>query len=376
MKNVSLLLVGAGGYGENYCRELFENTPAGSSLVAVVDPYVDKSPWKEEIVRRQIPIFRTLEEFYAQGREVDLVVIASPIHTHYAYITSALEHQSNVLCEKPVVMDVDKLEALMRLEQESGCFVAVGYQLCFSSAVLELKRDIQQGVLGAPLRFKALRMMRRDDEYYQRNGWAGKLFCHGEAVFDSPLSNACAHQAQTMFFLLGSTLEGCCTVSSAEGKLYKARPSIENYDAASVLFRTEEDVAIHFYTAHCVDQKHVGPLGMYEFENATVLNEDNSFVVHFKDGRVQQYGKEGGEAHMYKLHHSVACVRTKERPPCTLVSSLGHTQAVLLAQGLPAYFATHAEKNARGNSPYWVIPNIKDAFLKAYESWTLPDLFL
>lgn len=373
MKDVSLLLVGIGGYGENYIREMLTSAPANTSLVAVVDPFIDKSPWKEEIARLGIPIFLTLEEFYANGRKADLVVISSPIHTHYAYITSALEHKSNVLCEKPVTIDAKKMGDLIKLEQDSHQFVAVGYQLCFSSTLLELKKDIQEGKFGFPIRFKSLRMMRRGDAYYSRNGWAGKLRCHGELVLDSPLSNACAHQLQTMFYLLGRTVETTAIPKSVEGFLLKGRPSIENFDAAAVCFHTDENVDVYYYTAHCVDEKKVGPLGMYEFERATITEQDDVFTAVFTDGTVKEYGKGNQEPKLNKLHQAINCVRTGKRPSCTLVSSLAHTRAVILAQGLPVHLALSAERNIRGDDPYWSVPGLKAAFLKAYEAWKLPD---
>lgn len=376
MKIVTLLLVGIGGYGENYIQELLISAPSHTKLVAIVDPFIDNSSWKDEIIRQDIPIFRTLEEFYALGGVVDLVVISSPIHTHYAYITSALEHQSNVLCEKPVTIDVQKMEELIKRERDSGHFVAVGYQLCFSSALLELKQDIREGIFGSPLRFKALRMMRRGDSYYTRNGWAGKLRCHGEFVLDSPLSNACAHQLQSMFYLLGETEESTCCVTSAEGYLLKGRPSIENYDAASLCFHTDKNVDVYYYTAHCVDQKKVGPLGLYEFEKASITNQDDVFLAVFKDGTTKEYGKDSQEPKLNKLYHAIDCVRSGKRPSCSLVSSLAHTQAVILAQSLPVYLSLGAERTIRGDDPYWSVPGLKDAFLKAYEAWKIPDTCL
>lgn len=376
MKEVTLLLVGIGGYGENYIQELLTRAPSNTKLVAIVDPFIDRSFWKDEVVRQGLPIFRTLEEFYAHGGKADLVVISSPIHTHYAYITAALAHQSNVLCEKPVAIDTHKMEELLLRERDSQLFVAVGYQLCFSSALLDLKRDIQEGLFGTPLRCKALRMMRRGDAYYSRNGWAGKLRCHGEPVFDSPLSNACAHQLQTMFYLLGSSLETTCSVTSAEGFLLKGRPSIENFDAAALRFHTQENVDVYYYTAHCVDEKKVGPLGMYEFEKATITNHDDVFSAVFKDGTIKEYGKGTQEPKLNKLYHAIDCVRTGQRPPCSLVSSLAHTQAVILAQGLPIHLALSAERNVRGDEPYWSVPGLKDAFLNAYEAWEIPDNYM
>jgi predicted dehydrogenase len=69
-------------------------------IAGVVDPYPDNCPQLNEIIKRDIPIFQTLDQFYAVSH-ADLAIISSPIQFHASQTCLALVHGSNVLCEKP-----------------------------------------------------------------------------------------------------------------------------------------------------------------------------------------------------------------------------------------------------------------------------------
>lgn len=372
MNEVSLLLVGIGGYGENYIKELLSREIPGTALVAVADPFLDKSPWREAIAGHGIPVFRSPDEFYAAGKKADLVVISSPIHTHYGYIVTALEHGSNVLCEKPVSISLPMMDELIERERASGLFVAVGYQLCFSRDVLAMKNDILSGMYGVPVRMKSLRMMRRGDQYYARNGWAGKLNCHGEHVFDSPVSNACAHQIQNMLYLLGSSIGTTAGITGVDGELWKGRPSIENYDSAALRIHTDRDVDLLYYTAHCLDEKKVGPMGVYEFEKGIIENHDDSFIGTLADGTVRDYSLVGTGERMQKLYDAIGCVRDGSRPACSLATARAHVECVILAQDLPVVLRYDAQKKTAEGDGYFAIPELARTYLRSYENWCLP----
>lgn len=374
MSKAKVLLVGIGGYGENYIKEFLERDIPNAELVGVADPFIDKSPYRSEIEKRGIAICRSPESFYLEHGKVDLTVISSPIHTHYGYIVSAFKAGSNVLTEKPVVIDLGKLDHLIALEKETGLFASVGYQLCFSRDVLKLKEDILSGVFGKPLRMKSIRMMRRGDKYYARNGWAGKLKCHGDYVFDSPVSNACAHQIQNMLYLLGPTMEGTADVVSVDAGLYKGRPQIENYDAASLLIKTDRDVDILYWTAHCIDEAKVGPRSEFEFENATIYEDSNSFKAVFRDGREIDYSLLDKGDRMQKLYDSIDAALDGSRPCCTLSTSRAHVKAVLLAEKHPVYLCYDAEKKTLPDGDgYYSVPGLSERFQSDYRDWKITD---
>ena len=369
---VKVLLCGMGGYGENYVKEYLSRDVLGSELVAVADPFASKSPLYNDVVEKKIPVYSSPEEFFRENR-VDLTIISSPIHTHYPYIMTALENGSNVLTEKPVCFRMEQIEEMEKKSRESGLFVAVGYQLCFSHDVLALKKDILSGVYGKAVKFRTIRLMRRNDIYYSRSNWAGAEMCHGEPVYDSPFTNACAHQYQNMVFLLGRTMEESAESVSVQGNLVRVRPTITNCDTASLKFTTSDGVCLYYYASHAVDEVKLGPLSTYVFEKGYVEETDKGFVGHLDDGRTIDYTALDRGERMEKLWEAVRCIGEKRTPACTLVTAKEHTHAVLMAQkkGVVDLSSSAEAKTDDKESTYYTLPGLGKALKDAYDKWSV-----
>lgn len=369
---VRVLLCGMGGYGENYVKEYLTKDVLGSTLVAIADPFASKSTLYEEVVKKGIPIYNSPEEFF-EKESVDLTIISSPIHTHYHYIMLALQHGSNVLTEKPVCFEEAEIDEMEKKSNEAGLFVAVGYQLCFSHDTLKIKEDILSGVYGKPLRFKTIRLMRRNDIYYSRSNWAGAFFCHGEKVFDSPFTNACAHQYQNMVFLLGKKMDESAKSVSVEGALIRIRPTITNCDTAILHFKTTEGVDLYYYSSHAVDEVKVGPFSVYEFENGYIEEVNGAFIGHLKDGKKIDYSAINKGERLEKLWCAIRCVEEGRVPICTLKTAREHTHAVLIAQdmGVVDMSSKAVCKKDDKDSSYYTIPGLGKKLLDAYSSWSI-----
>nr|WP_321306952.1 Gfo/Idh/MocA family oxidoreductase [uncultured Sphaerochaeta sp.] len=372
MKKVKVLLIGIGGYGENYLKQFLFEGMEQAKLVAIVDPCARKSSLFEQILETGIPYYCNTTAFYETGAQVDLVVIASPIHTHYQYIMEALRYGCDVLCEKPVVFDLVQLDALIEMERTSGHFVAVGFQQCYLDTVLSLKKDILNGMYGNPVQMKSLRMMRRGDRYYNRNNWAGKRVCNDQYIYDSPLSNACAHQIQTMLFLLGSNIRTSVGVKAVDGCRYQGRPSIENYDAIAIRVHTTVGVSVLYYTSHCIEESKVGPIGELLFDKAQILFEGDSFTAFFTDGSKRMYSNGENGSPLQKLFVAISCCLHGDTPPCTLETVRSHSEVVLLSDSLKTIDHPDAiYREIEGDGTY-IIPNLSKVFFEAYSTSTLP----
>ena len=80
--------------------------------------------------------------------DVDGVVIATPVNTHYALARQALLHGKHVLVEKPLTANVAEAEELVELAEERHLTLMVGHTFEYSPAVNELRKIIASGELG------------------------------------------------------------------------------------------------------------------------------------------------------------------------------------------------------------------------------------
>jgi predicted dehydrogenase len=79
---------------------------------------------------------------------IDAVVIATPVHTHYALARLALLAGKHVFVEKPLVTRASEAEDLIHLAQEQDRILMVGYTFLYHNVVRELRRILTEGQLG------------------------------------------------------------------------------------------------------------------------------------------------------------------------------------------------------------------------------------
>jgi len=80
--------------------------------------------------------------------ELDAVVIATPVITHYELAKRALEAGKHVFVEKPQAQSSAEAEELLALAEERGLVLMPGYLLLYHPALLELKQAVDSGDLG------------------------------------------------------------------------------------------------------------------------------------------------------------------------------------------------------------------------------------
>lgn len=370
-----IVLVGAGGYGRLYVEAL-TGQDLGADLAAVcdIDPHLaDRLP---QLRRYSIPVYPSLDAFFAKD-SADLAVIVSPVHFHTEMALTCLAHGAHVLCEKPLCLTEQEAESMEAAARRAGRFLCIGYQLDYRRDVLALKRDILAGRFGSIRRIAVYHGFRRGAAYYARNDWAGHITCHGREVFDSPFTNACAHHFQMLTFLLGSSLRTACGIESVQAELYRGNPTVENYDIAALRFRTSAGAPLLYYTAHPIRTEDWGPVGVLEFEKATITYTGEKPVFHgvFSDGTPFDYQDIDPGSDMQKLTDAIQAVRSGEPPLCGVEADLPHIAAVRMVQDNPIQpvrpeLVEQADLDA---GHFYFVRELEQTLARCAENWALPS---
>ncbi|HBB90378.1 MAG TPA: hypothetical protein DC042_01260 [Bacteroidales bacterium] len=333
---VRILASAISGYGYYYLKTLFEEIPESRAcLVGVIDPTPEKSDYYSKILARGIPVYPEIEPFFLDGNRADLTVISSPIQCHVPQAISALKNGSNVLVDKPMSATVAEAEELIRIKNETGLFVEVGYQWSFSEAIQNLKRDLEAGEFGRPVRMKTICLWPRDYAYFSRNSWAGKILSpDGKVVNDSPANNACAHFLHNMFFVLGGgpRFRGDDNFNCVKSRAY----DIENYDTVTLKTVAENGVELFFYASHATEHAR-NPEFVIECENAVIsLNESTQGIsATWSDGRIRNYGLPDDDHQFKKLYSAIQSVREAGIPVCPPEAAIFQTICIEKLQESP-----------------------------------------
>jgi len=71
-------------------------------------------------------------------KEIEAVIITTPIETHYEVAKEALEHNKNVYIEKPITLREDEALELVEIAQKNKLKIGVEYTQQFSKSILKM----------------------------------------------------------------------------------------------------------------------------------------------------------------------------------------------------------------------------------------------
>src|SRR5256884_1766481 len=135
-------VIGWGYWGPKLARNLDSLPDAMLTMVA------DKDAYRLASLGNQSRIELTTQADEVFRSDVDGVVIATPVKTHFQLACQALLHGKHVLVEKPLTANVTEAEELVALAQEQQRILMVGHTFEYNPAVNELRKLVQSGDLG------------------------------------------------------------------------------------------------------------------------------------------------------------------------------------------------------------------------------------
>lgn len=143
MTDLRFGVIGWGYWGPKIARNLDTLPRAMVTMVADKDFHRLASlsvnqPWVKTTTMAE-DVFRS---------DVDAVIIATPVQTHYQLAKEALLYGKHVLVEKPLTTNVAQAEELVALAHQQGLVLMVGHTFEYSPAVNELRKLVQSGDLG------------------------------------------------------------------------------------------------------------------------------------------------------------------------------------------------------------------------------------
>jgi predicted dehydrogenase len=144
MSRVRVGVVGLGYWGPNLVRALHEVD--GTEVTWICDI---RSGRLDDIGRRYPAVRRTTA--YGEllrADDVDAVLIATPVSTHFPLAAAALQAGKHVFIEKPLAGSSAEAVELMRLAEERGLLLMPGHTFLYSPPVNRVHELIHTGELG------------------------------------------------------------------------------------------------------------------------------------------------------------------------------------------------------------------------------------
>lgn len=137
-------VIGYGYWGPNLVRNFAESSECEVAIVA------DLRAERLAQVRRRYPTVRcttSVDEVF-DSSDVDAVVIATPVSTHYDLASRALASGKHVWVEKPMTATADEARRLVDQAAAAGKLLHVDHTFVYTGAVRKIKSLIDTGDVG------------------------------------------------------------------------------------------------------------------------------------------------------------------------------------------------------------------------------------
>ena len=135
-------LLGAGRIGKVHARAVGSNPDA--RLVAVADAFEQAA---RDIATAYGAEVRSIDEIEA-AKDIDAVVICTPTDTHADLIERFSKAGKAIFCEKPIDLDVGRVEECLDVVEKTGAALMVGFNRRFDPHFMAVKKAIDDGAIG------------------------------------------------------------------------------------------------------------------------------------------------------------------------------------------------------------------------------------
>ncbi len=372
-------IIGISGFGSVHYNDFLREHAAGrinvvGATVINQEEEAEKCAFLRSIGCR---LFTDHREMLRELRgRIDICFIPTGIAFHAPMTIDALESGVNVYVEKPIAATLQEVERMRDAERRTGKFIAVGYQTMYQPETRRIKELLLSGRIGKVTTLKSYGLWPRDNVYYHRNNWVGKLRSGNSWVLDSPFTNALAHFLNLLSFYAGNRFDKAGEIESVQAGLFRANP-IETNDTAWIRAVAQGGAQLLFYVTHC-SEINEGPWSEIEGELGSISYGSEKVVIRLRDGEVEEFAMTPGDRMRANIYTQL--IRRLADPAafiCTAEVAAGHTRICnavfdsVKAVELPES-ASHLVTNPNGTTRR-LIPGIDEVIRSAYRENRLPD---
>lgn len=145
---IKLAQIGTGYWGVNILKSLYSlKSGMASSLLHTI---CDINQKVLDDLKLLYPEVNMVTDFnlVLSNPDITAVFIALPAEMHYSFGKKVLKAKKDLYIEKPITLNVEEAEELLRLSRENNCILMVGHLLNYHPAIEKIKEIVNSGKIG------------------------------------------------------------------------------------------------------------------------------------------------------------------------------------------------------------------------------------
>ncbi len=253
MNTVRFAIVGCGRICMSHIKGIADAPSA--VLIAVCDIKEEKA--RKAAEEAGIAAYYTDLEMMLDKEKPDVLCVCVPSGYHAECAILAARKGVHVLCEKPLDVTQEKIDAMIRACDENHVKIGGIFQRRNVSAVQHARQAVAAGRLGKLVMASASLKYFRDQAYYDSGAWRGT-----KALDGGCLMNQCIHGIDLLQYLAGeiTSVFGMCATLARE---------IEMEDTAACTVRFKN-----------------GAMGVIEAASSVSPGQDTMISLHGTEGTI------------------------------------------------------------------------------------------
>jgi len=305
MRTVNIGIIGAGRIGRIHGRNLKFQVP-GAKIIAIADVIIESA--KKLADELEIPVCEEDYRRLLRKDDIQAVIICSSTDTHAQIIIEAAEAGKHIFCEKPIALEMDKIDRALAAVDKAGVKLQVGFNRRFDPSFKKAKELVEAGKIGTP---HLLRISSRDpqppplDYIRVSGGLFLDMMIHDFDMARYLLKEEVTEMMATGHCLIDSSIGQCGDIdtavvllkfqSGALGTIDNSRQAAYGYDQRIEVFGSEGSVVVENKTPTEVT-----------LHSAESIQSDKP--LHFFLERYQ-------EAYLAEMNHFITCI-LEDKEPC------------------------------------------------------------
>jgi len=140
-------IIGAGRIGKVHAETVAFGLPE-AEIVSIAD--VNRDAAVQLAGRCGVSTVAASAEEILADRRVEAVLICSSTETHAGLIGEAARAGKHIFCEKPIALDLAKIDAALEAVAKAGVKLQIGFNRRFDTNFARARRAVESGEIGTP----------------------------------------------------------------------------------------------------------------------------------------------------------------------------------------------------------------------------------
>ena len=151
---VNIGLIGYGYWGPNLLRNFINLDEVGKFYLS------DLNNERLQLAKKKYPhvnIIKNAEDLISNP-QIDAILIATPVETHFEFARKSIEAGKHVLIEKPMTASIIEGQKLVEMANKTDKVVMVDHTFVYTGAVRKIKELIVNKTIGDPIYYDSMRV--------------------------------------------------------------------------------------------------------------------------------------------------------------------------------------------------------------------------